>query len=182
MLACDMRQGTLESGCEDAAIVLACDIRQGSLCTGLRDLLWFLLDIAFTNTRWPQEGQQAPKYARDHQRVRNHTKNTENKAKPPALAPLRTSQAARIKCYDDVYFFLSQVTSNPSHFRTRQRSHKHRVHASQCETYPTDKQYATEKPTHNRFVRQRHVLQLLLTHPDTVGFAKAPVRAATFHL
>ena len=51
VLACDMRQGFLESGCEDTATVLACDIRQGSLCTGLRDLLWFLLDIAFANTR-----------------------------------------------------------------------------------------------------------------------------------
>ena len=56
VLACDMRQGSLESGCEDAAIVLACDIRQGSLCTGLRDLLWFLLDIApslWRRHRWP---------------------------------------------------------------------------------------------------------------------------------
>ena len=44
-----------ESGCEDAAIVLACDMRQTSLCTGLRDLLWFLLDIAFTNTGWPRK-------------------------------------------------------------------------------------------------------------------------------
>ena len=57
-----------ESGCEDAAIVLVCDMRQASLFTGLRDLLWFLLDIAFTNTGWPQEGQQAPEYASCHQR------------------------------------------------------------------------------------------------------------------
>ena len=61
--ACDR-----ESGCEDAASVLACDMRQASLCTGLRDLLWFLLDIAFTNTGWPQEGQQAPECASSHQR------------------------------------------------------------------------------------------------------------------
>ena len=40
-----------ESDCEDAAMVLACDMRQVSLFAGLRDLLWFLLDIAFTNTR-----------------------------------------------------------------------------------------------------------------------------------
>ena len=57
-----------ESGCEDAAIVLACDMRQASLITGLRDLLWFLLDIAFTNTGWPQEGQQTPECASYHQR------------------------------------------------------------------------------------------------------------------
>ena len=30
--------------------MLACDIRQVLFLAGLRDLLWFLLDIAFTNT------------------------------------------------------------------------------------------------------------------------------------
>ena len=39
-----------ETGCEDAAIVLVCDMRQASLFAGLRDLLWFLAVIAFTNT------------------------------------------------------------------------------------------------------------------------------------
>ena len=48
----------MQAGCEDAAIVLVCDKRQASLFAGLRDLLWFLLDIAFTNTGWPQRGQQ----------------------------------------------------------------------------------------------------------------------------
>ena len=57
-----------ESGCEDAAIVLVCDMRRGSLITGLRDLLWFLLDIAFTNTGRSQEGQQTPECASYHQR------------------------------------------------------------------------------------------------------------------
>ena len=68
-----------ESGCEDAAIVLACDMRQTSLCTGLRDLLWFLLDIAFTNTGWPQEGQQAPEYASCHQRGETTQKTQKTK-------------------------------------------------------------------------------------------------------
>ena len=79
VLACDMRQGSLESGCEDAAIVLAWDMRQGSLCTGLRDLLWFLLDIAFTNTKWHQGGQQAPEHARNHQRGETTVKTQKTK-------------------------------------------------------------------------------------------------------
>ena len=62
--------------------MLACDMRQASLCTGLRDLLWFLLDIAFANTEWPQEGQQAPEYARNHQRGETTEKTQKNKAKP----------------------------------------------------------------------------------------------------
>ena len=62
--------------------MLACDMRQASLCTGLRDLLWFLLDIAFTNTGWHQEGQQAPEYARNHQRGETtvKTQKAQNKA------------------------------------------------------------------------------------------------------
>ena len=41
------------SSCEDAATVLVCDMRPASLLaafTGLRDLLWFRMDIALTNT------------------------------------------------------------------------------------------------------------------------------------
>ena len=59
------------SNCEDAATVLVCDMRPASLLvafTGLRDLLWFRLDIALTNTRWSQGGQQAPRHASDDQR------------------------------------------------------------------------------------------------------------------
>ena len=74
--------------------MLVCDMRQASLFAGLRDLLWFLLDIAFTNTGWSQEGQQAPEYASGHQRGEATQKTEKNKTKPPALAPLRASQAA----------------------------------------------------------------------------------------
>ena len=96
-----------ESGCEDAAIVLVCDMRQASLFTGLRDLLWFLLDIAFTNTGWPQGGQQAPEYASRHQRGKNNVGNRKHKT-----ASTGTSEGQPGGVLFDDWRFLMLITSS----------------------------------------------------------------------
>ena len=102
------------SGCEDAAIVLVWDMRQASLFTGLRDLLRFLVVIGSTNTEWRQGDQQTQRETCKRQRGKSRGKQerqtsgtgtSENTSvekptwkpgntKPPALAPLRASQAA----------------------------------------------------------------------------------------
>ena len=70
-----------ESDCEDAAIVLACDMRQVSLFAGLRDLLWFLLDIAFTNTRWTQGSQHATEVRQQSPAWRSHAEDKKKQDK-----------------------------------------------------------------------------------------------------